>query len=411
MGHIYGKNIIATESFTAAPPAHGSNGERTRTPKAYAGDLIYCQGINRFIFHRYAMQPWLDKFPGMTMGQWGFMFDRTNTWFEQSRAWIAYITRFCQYLLQQGRFVADVATFCGETAPVETRLPFAAIPRGYDHDQINAEQILKATVKNGRITLPDGMSYAVLVLPQGDALMTPTLIKKLRDLASGGATIVGAKPTRSPSLTNYPACDSEVASIADELWSRPSVTTDTHLDQVLNKLNLPPDFTFKSLYSGGNLLYIHRLKSDTDIYFVSNQRQTFDRVECTFRVAGKIPQLWHADTGQIEDAPVYREENGLTTVPIYFDPAGSIFVVFHPGQRDHATNVTFASIVQPAQPTTLTIHRAVYAATDGAGSRDVTATVTSLVHDNVLDIQASNDSLGGDPFPNHTKRLRIEYSL
>ena len=51
------------------------------------GDKIYTMGTNRFVFHRYAMQPWLDLKPGMTCGPFGLMYERTNTWWEQSRAW------------------------------------------------------------------------------------------------------------------------------------------------------------------------------------------------------------------------------------------------------------------------------------------------------------------------------------
>ena len=62
------------------------------------------------------MQPWLDKFPGMTMGPWGTNFERTNTWWEQSRAWMQYLSR-CQALLQDGHFVADACYYYGQGAP------------------------------------------------------------------------------------------------------------------------------------------------------------------------------------------------------------------------------------------------------------------------------------------------------
>ncbi len=80
------------------------------------GDAMWCLGINRYIFHTYAHQPWLDHAPGMTMGQWGTHFGRFNTWWEQSKPWMAYIAR-SQYLLQQGRCAADVLYFGGEASP------------------------------------------------------------------------------------------------------------------------------------------------------------------------------------------------------------------------------------------------------------------------------------------------------
>ena len=115
------------------------------------------------------MQPWTNRWPGMTMGQWGFHFERTETWWNQGRPWIDYITH-CQFLLQQGRAVADAAYFTGESAPVEMRAGNPALPFGYDYDAINADVLLHhATVKNGRLNLDSGASYAVLTLPPEDA--------------------------------------------------------------------------------------------------------------------------------------------------------------------------------------------------------------------------------------------------
>src|SRR5439155_16946481 len=114
--HIYGKKIAAAEAFTAQPQF----AKWTNDPFSLKalGDRNYCAGINRFVFHRYAHQPWLDRAPGMTMGPWGINFERTNTWWEHGAAWITYLSR-CQYLLQRGLFVADICYYYGEGAPRE----------------------------------------------------------------------------------------------------------------------------------------------------------------------------------------------------------------------------------------------------------------------------------------------------
>jgi len=133
------------------------------------GDLIYTGGVNRFIFHRYAQQPWLDLKPGMTMGPFGFEFERTVTWWEQGAAWLQYVAR-CQYLLQEGRFSADLCYLDGENAP--------SIPRNEPtcaRSRLSATTTTIATlqpsspavsVKDGHIVLPDGMNYRVLILPR-----------------------------------------------------------------------------------------------------------------------------------------------------------------------------------------------------------------------------------------------------
>ncbi len=138
---------------------------------------MYCQGLNRYIFHRYAMQPWTNRWPGMTMGHWGFHFERTETWWQPGKAWIDYISH-CQFLLQQGHAVADAAYFTGESAPVEMRVGNPALPAGYDYDAVNADVLLHgAKVKNGRLTLASGANYAVLILPPDDVNMTPQTLE------------------------------------------------------------------------------------------------------------------------------------------------------------------------------------------------------------------------------------------
>jgi hypothetical protein len=342
IGHVNGIRIIAAESFTA--------GRDRWTNDPYAlklvGDRMFCQGLNRYVFHRFAMQPWTNRVPGMTMGKWGFHFDRTTTWWNQGRAWIDYIAR-CQFLLQQGRAVNDVAYFTGESAPSFMRLNQPPMPAGYDFDAVNSQAILAgASVKQGRITLPSGATYAALVLPPGDSDMTPPMLEKIGQLVRAGATVVGPKPQRSPSLANYPACDEQVSKLANELWGdcdgksvqenkvgQGRIVWGKPLEDVLASQQLKPDFTFKGVAAGTRLEFGHRVTADEDIYFVSNQRRQFDTADCTFRVAGKVPHLWHADTGVIEPATIWNEQSGRTTVRLSFDPAGSVFVIFRTAAR------------------------------------------------------------------------------
>ncbi len=369
VAHIYGKPIVGAESFTAWP----QNGRWQNDPYSLKtlGDLMFCQGLNLCIFHRYAMQPWTNRWPGMTMGQWGFHFERTETWWNQGKPWIDYLTR-CQFLLQQGRAVADAAYFTGESAPVDMRVCNPALPAGYDYDAVDADVLLHgATVKNGRLTLASGANYAALILPPDDKNMTPQMLKCIRELVRAGATVVGPRPQNSPSLANYPQCDAQVKEIADELWgafgvpaSAGSATAPPEggapngehtfgkgrviwgkaLSDIFAGQNLKPDFEFHGdsdatllarlarQFNGASnatqLAYAHRVTGAADIYFVSNQRRQFDSADCTFRVSGKVPELWHPDTGLIEPAPVWSARDGRITVRLDFEPAGSVFVIF-----------------------------------------------------------------------------------
>lgn len=423
VAHIYDRKIVGAESFTAAP----DRGRWLNDPYSFKalGDLMYCQGLNRYIFHRYAMQPWTNRWPGMTMGQWGFHFERTVTWWEQSKSWLEYVAR-CQFLLQQGRSVADVAYFCGQSAPVEIRVGNPALPAGYDFDAINADVLLNRTkVKNGRLTLPNGVSYAALVLPPQDRDLTPQLLKRLDKLVHDGATVVGPRPEHSPSLQDFPKCDAQIAKLAAELWGAcdgQSVTENRagkgrvvwgqSLKDVFAAQKLAPDFEFAG-ESRPRLAYVHRVAGDADVYFVSNQRGQFDTADCVFRVADKIPEIWRPDTGVIEPAAVWSQTNSRTSVRLTFEPAGSLFVVFRRAAKgvDSVVAARGNGDAPQAPAAKLSVQRAVYEALDGAGSMDVTARLAELARDGQIVIAASNDALGRDPALLHEKQLRVEYTL
>jgi len=179
VGHVGGIRVVGAESFT-------SRSRWTEYPYSLKvlGDWMYTMGLNRYIFHRHAMQPHPDAVPGMTMGPWGGHFDRTNTWWNQNAAaWLKYVAR-CQYLLQQGLFVGDLLYYTGEDAPlsVESGRDRLGVPRGYDYDVAGKEAILhRLRVRDGRIILPDGMSYRLLVLPE-KRTMTVEVARRLREL-------------------------------------------------------------------------------------------------------------------------------------------------------------------------------------------------------------------------------------
>ncbi len=423
IGHIYGRPVIGAESFTAAPGLrHGRWLDDPYSLKAL-GDQVFCQGVNRFIFHRYAMQPWTNRWPGMTMGQWGTHFDRTCTWWEQGRAWLQYVAR-CQYLLQQGRFVADAVYFCGQSAPAEMRTGDPALPAGYDFDAINADVLLHhAAMQDGRLLLDSGMSYRVLILPPSDPAMTPDLLRALAEFVANGLVVVGQPPRSSPSLEGYPECDVEVGKHATRIWGDCNGQTITEhtlgrgkavwgrpLAQVFGELNLEPDFDYPAS-SDVHLNFIHRREGETEIYFVSNQQNRFETIDCSFRVQGKQPELWDPETGAIQAAPVWQEENGRTVVPLSFDPSGSVFVVFRAkAQGDHLVAIERDGppvAEAPSKTVNLRILKAVYGTFPMW--MDVTASVKSLVADGEYHIRADNDMAGDDPAPGVIKQLRVEF--
>lgn len=420
VAHTYGRPLVGAESFTAEPGV----GRWLNHPASLksVGDLMYSVGINRYIIHRYAHQPWLDRVPGMTMGQWGTHFERTTTWWDQGSAWVRYLTR-CQFLLQQGLFAADVCYFVGDAAPNGGVHNPALKAKGYDYDACNADVLFnRMSVQDGRLVLPDGMTYRVLVLPD-TPFMTPKTLARVRELVEQGATVIGTRPNKSPSLEGYPGCDTDIAREAAELWGdaqgaaaneHPSgkgrVVVGSSPDEVLGRLGVAPDCTF--IGRGPRMAWIHRIVDGADVYFVSNQKAQPRSVECSFRISGRVPELWNPDTGEIEVAAMWSDAGGRTSVPIRFDPNGSVFVVFRAaaGASDHLVAVTAPGRgLEPPEPK-IEIQKAEYSAVDGAGGTDVTAKVAAMIRAGQTDIPANNTAYG-DPAYMHVKRLKLEYAI
>ena len=314
--HTYGRPIIAAEAFTS------DRGWRDHPFLLKAmGDQKFCEGLNRMVFHLFAHQAYDTMVPGLTHRKWGQHIQRHNTWWDYSRPWMDYLAR-CQHLLQQGQCVADVVCWFGEGAPLNVNDMTLDMPPGYDFDLCSAETVLEMQVQDGRLVLPSGANYRYLRLPEADRL-TPPLARKIRELVDGGARVIGGpRPQGSPSLADFPRCDAEVAQIAADLWDGRRITSGKTLAEVFAHDQLPPDF------EGEGLRYIHRRVGQTDVYFVSHLENRAREATCTFRVAGRQPELWDPESGAIRALPEFVERDGRIAVPLHFDPAQSWFVVF-----------------------------------------------------------------------------------
>ncbi|HEX9047845.1 MAG TPA: glycosyl hydrolase, partial [Verrucomicrobiae bacterium] len=161
--------------------------------------------------------------------------------------------------------------------------------------------------------------------------------------------------------------------------------------------------------------FIHRRAGDTEIYFVSNQQKTGRTVDCTFRIGGKVPELWHADSGRTETLALYREANGATTIPIQFDPAGSVFVIFRTSAAsDHAVAISSDGKELPAagRSAAIEIQKATYGASDDpAKSRDVTSEVQQLVAAGRDTLPVADFNKNGDPAYGVIKTLTVNYRV
>jgi hypothetical protein len=335
--HIYGRPLVQAESFTAW--THFKEYPQALKP---VGDQAFLDGLNRMVLSQYTHQPLLDMKPGLQFYA-GTHFDRNITWWEQARAFFQYLAR-CQYLLQQGTFVADTLYFYGEGVtkfvPSKQYL-HPALPQGYDFDAINAEVLMRGlSVDDGRLVLPSGMSYRVLVMPE-DGVVSAEVLRKIRDLVVAGAVVSGPKPARAPGLKGYPASQDELKKLADEVWGdcdgrevkerqlgRGRIVWGKPLGEVLAEEGVAPDFEYRGKGEDASLGFIHYTVSNTEIYFLSNRHEQDESAECIFRVSGKRPELWDPVSGATRPVTAFRQSGGRTSVPLEFAPYGSWFVVF-----------------------------------------------------------------------------------
>ncbi len=334
VAHIYGQNVVAAESMTAASGAWAWAPE-TLKPTA---DQEMAMGLNRFVIHTSVHQPLIDKAPGLALGPFGQWFTRNETWAELAGPWIRYLAR-SSYLLQQGRFVADIGYFYGEDSNVTALFAAAApdVPAGYNFDFINADTLLTALrASDGAITTPSRMAYRVLALDPNAQHMSLPVLRALSALVSSGAVVVGERPLATPSLAD----DSrEFSRLVAELWGpsdgrhaygKGAVYSGQRLDEVLTTLGIAPDFQVEKAPSGADVLFVHRRLPAADVYYVDNRLNRREQVEVSFRVAGKAPELWHADSGTREPVS-YRMTGGRTQLPLDLQPHQTVFVVFrHP---------------------------------------------------------------------------------
>src|ERR1035437_2394309 len=331
VAHIYGQNLVAAESLTASGGAC-SWSPATLKPTAHKE---LAMERTRFVIHTSVHQPLTEKAPGLGLGPFGQWFTRLETWAEIAKPWTTYLAR-SSYMLQQGKFVADVVYFYGEdsniTALFGAKLP--DVPAGYNYDFVNADALVnKLTVAGGRIVTSTGMSYRLLALDPNSQHMALPVLRKIRELVNAGASVSGPKPVASPSLSDDQA---EFAVIADELWGpgtgersagKGKIYANQTVAQALSLAQVTPDFEYAKPESDTNLLFVHRKLPDGEIYWVNNRANRNENLDASFRVTGKAAEIWHAQTGKTEPAS-YKIAGGRTTASLRLEPADAVFVVF-----------------------------------------------------------------------------------
>lgn len=332
--HIYGKRIVAAEAFTAMP----ATAKWTDYPYSLKaeGDYFFSLGVNRLVFHTFVHQPYFTGFPGMTMGPFGTHFDRNNTWTNQAYGWTDYLKR-CQYLLQQGLTVSDICYFKGDNP--ESGVPdiYKIIPTGFKGDVIGTKALhQRVSIKNGIISLPDGVTYQLCIMANLTKILPETLARLIALVEAGMTLIVTNKPSKLYGLkAQYNTLiddfygDLDGNKIQERKLGKGKILWNHAIKTVLNQLSILPDFEYLAENSGAAIHYIHKRIVDCDIYFVANHKRQREKITCTFRITDRQAEIWNAETGEITEALFYQfTEDGRTQIAVDLAPASSVFVVF-----------------------------------------------------------------------------------
>jgi hypothetical protein len=359
VAHLYGQQYVAAESFTSG-----------LAPWAFAPadlkrvvDLEFVNGINRPVIHTSVHQPTDDKLPGLSLAIFGQYFNRHESWAEMARPWIDYIAR-SSFLLQQGTNVADVAYFHGEEAPLTAlyaHAPLADVPVRHAYDFVDAAALAGTlSVDHGDLVSPAGARYRALYLGGTTQRMTLATLRRIATLVEQGATVIGAAPTGSPALGDDSAA---YAVLVARLWRGTTITTvgkgrvivGGAIEVALERAGIRPDFAYDKPVPNSDVQFAHRRLADGDVYFLVNRHDRTERIDARFRVTGKVPELWHAETGLV--TPVtYRIVDGETIVPLDLSGEDAVFVVFRrdaSGASRAAPTPATAAIATIAEPWTV----------------------------------------------------------
>ncbi|MCU0449437.1 MAG: hypothetical protein MUC97_06255 [Bernardetiaceae bacterium] len=337
--HIYNQKFVEAEAFTSVWLWQESLAELKPT-----ADRAFCEGLNRVVFHTFPHTPKAAGQPGWVYA-FGTQVSENQPWWPKAGPFMDYLGR-CSYLLQQGNFAADVLYYYGDEAPnfaPTKRLDTARFLPGYDYDVTNTDILLRQLdVKNGRLVLPHGQEYAVLVLPPDERVSLPVL-QKLEYLVKNGATVLGPRPRRSYGLARQATEEAAIAALAARLWGRTngrSLTENRYgrgrvvwgrpVAQVLQGLGLGPDLAVAGPLPIDSLDFIHRRTAEAEVYFVVNRTARPVTLDGQFRCANPAQtavQYWDPLTGQTSPArQVLAEAQGVRAL-LPLAAHGSCFVV------------------------------------------------------------------------------------
>ena len=290
--HLYGKQIASGEAYTDITYKETLAGVKN------LADYAYCYGINEFVVCAVAYQPWVrqgnEPLKISTANGRQYVLNRLNTFWPMSKPFWDYQAR-CSWVLRQGKPVSDFCLYLGDNIPARIlshKLP--EFPKGYDFDAFTTDALLnRMKVENGRIVLPDGVSYRMMILPV-DGTLTDEVRQQIDAFKRLGVPVYD------------PQTDSR------------------SLAEAIREAELRPDVEAPSV---PNLYFCHRRTDAADIYFLNNHSDKAVSDCFRFNVSATSAELWNPVTGERTPLKV-TAEIGRTAIDLSMAPRESYFVVF-----------------------------------------------------------------------------------
>ncbi|MDR3709624.1 MAG: glycosyl hydrolase [Capsulimonadaceae bacterium] len=417
--HIYGRNIIEASIAPSAPNMQARLSSDPLDIKVVA-DRAFCRGANRINILSFTHQPVETTGPGLIGASPGFQVSRNTPWWREASGVVDYLSRTAS-ILQQGTSVSDVLCYLGEQWTGAQHPPIC--PVGYRCDECNADTLLnRLSVRDGKIISTGGASYRILALPD-EISMRPEVLAAIRSLVEQGATVVGRRPYASPSLQGFPGCDDAVRRMTSELWGdgeeggsgdrsvgKGKIEWGETLEERLKEIGLQPDFLDRT-NAHSPIDWVHRSTSGREVYFLVNREATAVNCECCFRCPNASVELWHADSGVRENAPLYSTDADRTVVPMQFAPYESCFVVLRKDGPQSPHLVNFRDLTFNGPPVKAVVERASWEAVDGSWSTDVTAALQERFDTGRYRTPVIDESFGAEQSPSIPKQLRVAYSV
>jgi hypothetical protein len=336
--HTYGKRFVAAEG----PTSIGPQWERSPRDLKNVIDQVFCSGINRLVWHTVTGSPAGEGIPGIEYFA-GTHFNPQVTWWPVAGAFVSYLNR-CSYMLSQGLYTADVLYYYGDDVPSfvflteeETDFPF-----GYHYDKCNREVLMnRLDVNHGRLILPDGMSYKILVVRDFEQ-MDKEVREKITSLVKEGIPVLKLQE-KGNRQTPY--------SKTEEKLGKGSFYQGYSIQEVLDLTGVKPDIMVESKREDTRLDFIHRTTPDADIYFIVNKwawdsiqdfvyryipatPDRYDQVEITFRSREGEPELWNPMTGTLSKLNYSRTGEGWLRLSMILGPEESQFIVINRASKD-----------------------------------------------------------------------------